>query len=165
MPDDDQPTTAERMLTSFVNAIPHVVELGIETVHVARGMAIMRLPYQDRLVGNPENGVLHGGAVTTLIDTVCGLACVTAPEQPAPVATLDLRIDYLRPATPKRDLFGRAEVYKLTRKIVFVKSVAYQDDLQDPVASATGTFMFTGRGGRRRNGKKAQAKTGRTPSQ
>jgi acyl-coenzyme A thioesterase PaaI-like protein len=62
---------------------------------------------------------------------------------PRRVATLDLRIDYLRPATPHRDLFARAETYKLARDIAFLRAYAYQDDLQDLVASAAGTFMFT----------------------
>ena len=106
---------------------------------------ILRLPYSDKLVGNPEDGVLHGGVVTTLMDSVCGLAVITAPETPRRIVTLDLRIDYLRPATPHHDLFARAEVYKLARDIAFVRATAYQDDLQDLVASATGTFMFVGK--------------------
>lgn len=127
--------------------IPHMAELNLEPVHATRGMAICKLPYQERLVGNPETGVLHGGVVTTLIDSVCGFAAISAPETPSPVATLDLRIDYLRPATPGRDLFARAEVYKLTRQIAFLKSEAYEDDPHDLVAAATGTFMYVGQGG------------------
>jgi uncharacterized protein (TIGR00369 family) len=151
----DKPITiAEQLIRQYVGIIPHVAELGIEVVHSARGMAIMKLPYRANLVGNPETGVIHGGAVTTLIDTVCGLASITAPEEPSRVATLDLRIDYLRPATPARDLFARAEVYKLTRHIAFLRAEAYQDDPRDLVASAIGTFMFV----RRNAGRKAAAR-------
>ena len=138
-------TLAEELMRKYVGVIPHVHELGMTVIHAARGMAIMKLPYQDRLIGNPETGVIHGGVVTTLIDTVCGLASITAPEEPSRVATLDLRIDYLRPATPKRDLFARAEVYKLTRNVAFLRAEAYEDDPRDLVASAASTFMFVQR--------------------
>jgi uncharacterized protein (TIGR00369 family) len=79
---------------------------------------------------------------------VSGLAAITAHETPQRIVTLDLRIDYLRPAQPDRDLFARAEVYKVTRQVAFVRAEAYEDDPHDLVASATGTFMFTGRTGR-----------------
>jgi uncharacterized protein (TIGR00369 family) len=144
VPEPDTPPDPETLMRQVVGLIPHALALGIETVHATRGMAIMRLPYDERLIGNPENGVLHGGAVTTLIDTVCGLAAVSMPEVPKRVATLDLRIDYLRPATPKRPLFARAEVYKSTRQIAFLRASAYQDGPGDLVAAAAGTFMFVG---------------------
>jgi uncharacterized protein (TIGR00369 family) len=134
---------------AFASPIPHVAELGIETVEIANGRALMRLPWQPHLVGNPETGVLHGGVVTTLIDSVCGMACLTALEKPQPIATLDLRIDYLRPATPKRDLFAAAEAYKVTRQVVFLRATAYQDGPDDLVAAAVGTFMLSGRLGLR----------------
>lgn len=143
--DDDGLSPAERLMFTGLKAVPHMVELGIVPVHAARGMAICKLPYRQELVGNPDTGVIHGGVVTTLIDSVAGFAAISAPNPPQQVATLDLRIDYLRPAEPGRDLFARAEVYKLTSQIAFLNAVAYEDDPQDLVASATGTFMFTGK--------------------
>jgi uncharacterized protein (TIGR00369 family) len=145
-------TIAEDLIRRYVGISPHIAELGIEMVHSARGMSIMKLPYHERLVGNPETGVVHGGAVTTLIDTACGLAAITAPDEPSRIVTLDLRIDYLRPATPLRDLFARAEVYKLTRNVAFLRAEAYEDDPRDLVASAAATFMFV-RGTARRKGR------------
>ncbi len=141
------PNRAEELTHRLFGMIPHVKELGIETVHCGRGMAIIKLPYSARFIGNPETGVLHGGVVTTLIDTACGMAAITAPEEPARVATLDLRIDYLRPAQPGHQLFARAEVTKLTRTIAFLRAEAYEDDPHDAVATAVATFMFVSRGG------------------
>ena len=69
------------------------------------------------------------------------------------MATLDLRIDYLRPATPKHDLFARAEVDKLTRNVAFLRAEAYENDPRDLVASAASTFMFV----RRNANKKASS--------
>jgi uncharacterized protein (TIGR00369 family) len=129
----------------FSGLIPHMDVLGMETVEARNGVAVIRLPWRPELVGNPETGVLHGGVVTTLIDTVSGLAAITGLAQPEPVATLDLRIDHLKPATPKADLFARAECYRLTSRIAFVRATAYQNDPEDLVASSVSTFMLTKR--------------------
>lgn len=130
---------------AFAGAIPHNQDLGIEPLEVEDGRALAKLPYDERLIGDPETGVIHGGVVTTLIDTVCGLAVMTALDKPQPIATLDLRIDYLKPAAPGEDLLARAHAYKTTRKVVFVRATAYQSDEQRPIANAVGTFMLTGR--------------------
>ena len=129
----------------FSGLIPHMDVLGMEIVEAMNGVAVIRLPWRPELVGNPETGVLHGGVVTTLIDTVAGLAAITGLAQPEPVATLDLRIDHLKPATPKGDLIARAECYRLTSRIAFVRATAYQDDPEDLVASSVSTFMLTKR--------------------
>jgi uncharacterized protein (TIGR00369 family) len=125
----------------FVSAIPHVRELNIGVIAAEPGKAILKLPYQDKLVGNPDNGVLHGGAITTLVDTVCGFAALSAVGDGLPLATLDLRIDYLKPATPDEDLLAEAHAYKMTRNIVFIRSTAYHSDPDDPVAYCVCTFM------------------------
>jgi uncharacterized protein (TIGR00369 family) len=130
----------ERMVRE---AIPHVKELGAELVRIGRGKATMKLGYQERLVGNPETGVLHGGVITTLIDTVCGMSVYTKLAKIVPIATLDLRIDYLKPATPERDLLAEAECYKVTRNVAFVRGIAYHEDVDDPVANCAGTFMVS----------------------
>ncbi|MHA1536419.1 MAG: PaaI family thioesterase [Alphaproteobacteria bacterium] len=130
---------------AFTGPIPHIQDLGIEMIEGEGGAALGRLPYDERLVGDPETGVLHGGVVTTLIDTVCGLAVVSSLDQPQPIATLDLRIDYLKPATPHEDLLARAQVYKITRQVVFVRAGAFQSDEEQPIATAVGTFMLIGR--------------------
>jgi uncharacterized protein (TIGR00369 family) len=127
----------------FAGLIPHMDVLGMETLEAADGVALIRLPWRADLVGNPETGVLHGGVVTTLIDSVSGLAAITGLRAPEPVATLDLRIDYLRPATPHEDLFARAECYRLTSRIAFVRATAYQADPDDLVVSSVSTFMLT----------------------
>ncbi len=149
-PAETKPPTAEETVRLIGRSTPHGRELGLEVVHAARGMAIMRLPWHERLVGNADELVLHGGVVTTLLDSVCGMATMSARTPPERIVTLDLRIDYQRPATPQLDLFARAEVTKLTRTVAFLSAVAYQDDPKDTVALATGTFMFVG--SRRRNG-------------
>jgi uncharacterized protein (TIGR00369 family) len=122
--------------------IPYNAALGLYAEDAtAEGVTVV-LPYRPELVGNPDTGVLHGGAITALLDASCGMAVFLKMTSPARVATLDLRIDYLKPATPAKDVRTRAECYKLTRQVAFTRATAYHDDPKDPIASAAGTFVL-----------------------
>lgn len=132
---------AQRLL---LDSIPHARVLGIELLDAGGGQARVRLAYRPELVGDGDTGVLHGGVITTVMDTAGGIAVLSALTTVVPFATLDLRIDYLRPATPGAALVGEAECYKVTRKIAFVRGIAYHEDKSDPVANCVGTFMITG---------------------
>jgi len=122
--------------------IPFCRKLDADLVEVGPEGATARLPYDERLVGNPESGLLHGGVITSLVDTVCGMAVIAALRVPTVVATLDLRIDYLKPAVPGKDLLATAECYKTTRHIAFVRGLAHHGDRDDPVATCAATFMI-----------------------
>ncbi len=126
----------------FADSIPHGRELGIRVEAIAPGRTQLVLPYQKRLIGNPETGVLHGGVITTLIDTASGCAVFSALPDLISIATLDLRIDYLKPATPREPLRADARCYRLTRNIGFTRAVAYHGDPDGPVANSVGTFMM-----------------------
>ncbi len=126
---------------------PFVNGLDGEVVEVRAGWAKMRLPYSDKIVGNPDTGVAHGGVITGFLDQCCGMAVGSALREPASFATLDLRIDYMKPARPGADLLFEGECVKVTHEIAFARARAYQDSIDDPVAIATGTFMFTSTGG------------------
>lgn len=130
----------------FLDAIPHINALGALLVDFSSNSVTIKLPYKEDLVGDPDTGVLAGGAISALLDNVCGSAIIARTMKPAAFATLDLRIDYMKPAKPREDVFARAECYKLTRKIAFVRGTAYQDGEDDPIANAAATFMFTGPG-------------------
>jgi uncharacterized protein (TIGR00369 family) len=126
----------------MVDAVPLNAALGLRIEEIADEGPLMRLPYRLDLVGNPETGVLHGGMVTSLLDACCGMAVLVKTAGAARVATLDLRIDYLRPATPPQDVLARALCYKLTRHVAFVRALAHHGDPDDPIASAAGTFVI-----------------------
>ena len=132
----------EKILRAFADAVPHNRALGIEIVEVGTGMARYRLPYRAELAGNPETGVLHGGVITALLDACCGSAAFNALPEPQPIATLDLRIDYLGPAAPHEDVFALSHCYKLTKNIAFVRATAYQGTEDRQIANAVGTFMI-----------------------
>ncbi|MCK6552928.1 hotdog fold thioesterase, partial [Myxococcota bacterium] len=106
---DEHPEVLARLNQAFTGLVPHNQALGLELVDFDRaGVAVMRLPWSEALVGNPETGVLHGGVITSLLDATAGAAVFVALWSPTPIATLDLRIDYLKPATPGRDVVARA---------------------------------------------------------
>ncbi len=126
------------------SSVPHNRELGLELIDFrhGKGEVWMRLPYAKRLVGDPESGVLHGAAITSLMDAACGMAVMIKMGEGASIATVDLRIDYLKPARPGSDVIAHTECYKLTRSIAFVRGVAHHPDSpDDSIASVAATFF------------------------
>ncbi len=122
-------------------AIPHTEALGMEFVRIRRREAVGRVPYRDDLIGDAQTGVIHGGVVTTLLDSVSGMAVYATSETLRMFATLDLRIDYQRPAEPGQAILGKATCEKLGKMIAFVRGVAYEHDPADPIAVSQGVFM------------------------
>jgi len=134
MPD---PKTIARQ---FIEALPHSHALGMRLEAISEGVATISMPYDERLIGDPLTRVIHGGAVSALMDTACGAAVMSHPAAGFSTATLDLRIDYMRPATPGQTIRTRAECHHVTRSVAFVRAVATDDDGARPVAMATGAF-------------------------
>ena len=98
------------------------------------------MPYDARLVGDPRREVIHGGAVSALMDTCGGAAVVSHPDSLGVTATIDLRIDYMRAARPQERIVAKAECYHLTRSVAFVRAVATHDGDDTPIATANGAF-------------------------
>jgi uncharacterized protein (TIGR00369 family) len=142
----DDPLERVRAMIQFT---PHARALGAEVTRIEPARVWGRVPYRADLVGDPESGVIAGGVITTLLDQVCGTAAVAAMTDPTTVATIDLRIDYMRPAEPGRDVLAEAHCYKLGRSVAFVRAVAYDDRPDDPVAHAAAAFMVSSSAGRK----------------
>lgn len=98
--------------------------------------------WKPELVGDPATGVIASGPILTLMDTATSMAIWMKLDSFIPQATLDLRVDYLRPATPHRAVIGRGQCYRVTRSIAFVRGQAHDGDPADPIANVVGTFMF-----------------------
>lgn len=125
--------------------IPHAAAIGMQLVSRSDGVCIVRVPYAEHLVGDPDTGVVHGGVITALLDNASGMAVRSggvAPSEERSMATLDLRIDYMRPAQPREDLIAEAECYRMTSNVAFVRAIAYQSNRNDPIASSVATFML-----------------------
>jgi uncharacterized protein (TIGR00369 family) len=121
---------------------PHAGRLRMRVVEAGPGFATLALPYHEELVGDPQRKVVFGGVITTLIDQASGLAVACAMEELAAIATIDIRVDYLRAAEPGCELFARSECYKLGHNVAFVRATAWDRDQNDPFAGCLGTFMI-----------------------
>jgi uncharacterized protein (TIGR00369 family) len=139
----------EALQANFSRLIPHARECGLVIDRLDTAGALASLPYRPEWLGDTDRGLLHTGIITTLVDTVSGLAALAATGQFEPIATLDLRMDYLRPALPEQTLYSHAECYRLTRSIAFVRARAWQADAQQPIAVSQSTFMRNRPGGRK----------------
>ena len=142
---DQSPTHFEDLRASY-DAIPHCVEAGIRVEDVSFGHARMSVDWRDDLVGNPDTGVLHGAVITTVMDTTGGLAAMSAAPSGTAAATLDLRIDYLKPATPRQRVYADTECYRITANVAFVRGWAHHGDRDDPIATCAATFMLNATG-------------------
>lgn len=131
---------------AFSDSIPQNKALGLEVVEITKGRGVMRLPWKEDLVGNPETGVIHGGAITTMLDACSGMAVATMLTKPQPFATLDLRIDYVRPATKGEAVIAEAECYRITSNVAFTRAVAHHGNKAEPIAASSGTFMLATKG-------------------
>jgi uncharacterized protein (TIGR00369 family) len=121
---------------------PQARAIGMQLVKVEGPTAFGRVAYRADLVGDPDSGVIAGGVVTTFLDHLCGMAAVLGMREPSLVATIDLRIDYMRAAEPGRDIQAEASCAKITRNVAFVRAVAYEDSTDNPIAHASATFML-----------------------
>ncbi|MFD3191635.1 PaaI family thioesterase [Sedimentitalea sp. HM32M-2] len=124
----------------FIEAIPHARALGMQLTDIGDGTAEFSMPYDENLIGDPKTGVIHGGAVSAMMDTCCGAAVMSHPQAPGGTATIDLRIDYMRAATPGQTIRTTATCFHITRSVAFVRATAVDDDGDRPVATASGSF-------------------------
>ena len=119
----------------------HGGTLGIEYHDHGPDWAELALPYAEKLIGDPATGVIASGPILALMDMATSVAVWLKLDLFKPHATLDLRIDYLRPARPGCTVIGRGECYRITRSVAFVRGQAHDGDPGDPVANVAATFM------------------------
>jgi len=139
-------TPAEKLQLSrdMVAMTPQAAALGMEVVKIENGIVHARTPYKPEFVGDPDTGVIAGGVLTTFLDQLSGVAAIHASDFAGAVATLDLRIDYMRPAEPGRDILAEAQCIRRSRTIAFIRATAFEDNADNPIAVSMASFMLTG---------------------
>lgn len=130
------------VLPQLASGSAHTNALGFKLESIDGDRIRLRAPYKPEFVGDPVSGVLSGGLVSTLLDHVGGMAVWLAMEHFQSIATLDMRVDYMRPAAPGRDLIAEARCYRLNRTMAFVRAWAFEDDPSDPVAAAQTSYII-----------------------
>lgn len=128
----------------FISVLRHCQQLGLEVLCADETSLQMRLPYSEEIIGNPMAGIIHGGALTTLMDTACGTACFVAIEGMELCPTLDLRVDYMKSSEPGQDLVAHASVMRIANNVVFTECQVKQQNDDTLVAKCNATFMRIG---------------------
>lgn len=139
----EKPAFDPERFFELARRVGHGKALGLEYRSSGDNWMELRLPWREELVGMPETGVLASGAIVSLIDTASGGSVWMKLGHFVPIVTLDLRLDYMRPAIKGETVIGRCECVKLTRQIAFVRGVAHGGDESRPIAQSAATFMLS----------------------
>jgi uncharacterized protein (TIGR00369 family) len=99
----------------------HNGALGTRYLSHGKGWCELELPYDPRQASDAATGILASGPIFTLMDMATSFSIWLKTGTFKPQATLDLRIDYLRPARPGSAVIGRGECYHVTRSVAFVR--------------------------------------------
>ena len=129
-------------MADMMKVTPWANEMGFEVTRIEKGHVWGVQPFHEKLIGDPRTRVIHGGVITTLLDILCGAACGATLKEFRFVATLDLRIDYMRPAESGRDILAEAECYHVTKSVAFCRAWAYHESREKVIATAQGAFAI-----------------------
>src|SRR6185295_8962684 len=100
--------------------VPFNRYLGLRGESASEGRCVLVLPVKPELVGDPSRPALHGGVLSTLIDTAGGVAAWSALPPGFSVSTVDLRVDFLEPAGLGADLRAEAELVRRGNRMCHV---------------------------------------------
>ena len=114
-----------RQIQKAVDTVPYAHLLGIELDEISEGVATLGLDVRKELKQN--HGVVHGGAIASLIDTAMAFAIITLLAPREKVTTVDLTVSYLRPLTKGR-ITARARVVRSGRRLFVVTADVFGDD-------------------------------------
>ena len=124
--------------------IGHGGFLGMDYVDHGADWVEVAIDWRAELVGDPDTGVIASAVVISLLDNATSMAIWTKVGEFRPQVTMDLRLDYLRPSPAGARVYGRGICYHITRSIGFVRGIAHNGDIDDPLAHASGTFIRIG---------------------
>lgn len=127
---------------ALARSVGHGKTLGLNFRAADEQWVELDLPWREELVGVEESGFLASGAIVSLLDTCGGAAVWMALGRFQPIVTIDLRLDYFRPALKGETVIARCQCDRMTRQVAFVSGIAHTGDPARPVARATGTYML-----------------------
>lgn len=155
-------TRRDEALDRLVTLSPYHRFLGVGFARMGDELT-GRLAYSDMLIGNPAIPALHGGVTGAFLEITAivqlawdavweimesgeeGAARIARGDFPALPKTIDVTIDYLRSGRP-RDVYARAQVTKMGRRVANVRVEAWQDERDKPIAAAHGHFLLPEKG-------------------
>jgi len=118
------PAFAEEIRRSFAQqAVMNLI--GAELSRVEAGLIEINLPYRSDLT--QQNGYLHAGIVTTIVDSACGYAAYTLMPEGADVLSVEFKMNMLRPARGQK-FVARAEVIKPGRTLTVARGDVFGVD-------------------------------------
>lgn len=148
----DQAQTFQQLTDFWNNSMLFNQLLGLEITQFDSKQSEVRFEWQDKLIGNPVQKILHGGVTATALDLVGGVVAAASiieqlddvtmenvQKSLAKLSTIDMRTDYLRP--------GRGEHFIATAKIirggkkVAVTRMELHNEKGEHIAFGTGTYM------------------------
>mgnify|MGYP000524836710 CR=1 FL=1 len=130
-----------RPIQRFCEVVTYCATLGIYAYGVDGPKVCLALPYCEDILGDADRQWINTGAITTLIDSACGSAILHALPQYEAIATLDLRVDYLRPAPAGGEMRCWAWCHRITSNVAFAQSEVYVEGIDEPVATSSASFM------------------------
>jgi len=134
--------TMRENMAKAIAFVPWAKEIGMQILDIERGRARGAIDWSEHLIGDPDTSVIHGGVITSMLDNLAGMAVVSALDEFKSTATLDLRIDYMRPAGKGLKIIGEAECYHVTRTVAFIRATAFNEGSDKIIATASGAFAL-----------------------
>ncbi len=126
-------------LKAFLDQVPIVQTLGMHC-DIKGDYMVGVLPFQNKLIGNFTIKALHGGAMGTFLEMTAMAQLFLVSDAPRPARTINITVDYLRQGKAQ-DLYARATVIKLGRRMASVRAEAWQSERDKPVAALLGHFL------------------------
>lgn len=143
MTESTVPYTRLDVCNRSLETVRHSNRLGMQVLSAGEEGVQVRLPWREDLVGNPDSGVLHGGAIFAMMDQAGGMAnsCRLFPNFEI-TPTIDFRVDHLHAPTPGKAVICHATCYRLTTHVTFVRLTTWEEGMEDgePVATALATY-------------------------
>ncbi|HWF77700.1 MAG TPA: PaaI family thioesterase [Caulobacteraceae bacterium] len=127
------------MASALLDAWPYARFLGVRLEPGEAGPTAV-LPFDPKLIGNPILPALHGGVVASFLELA---ALARLDHEGRRARTIDITVDYLRPARPVT-FYAEARILKLGRRAANLAVEAWQEDRNSPVAALRGHFMILG---------------------